>query len=366
MWGGSEELWTQSANSFLHNGYEVFSATYYQHQRIDALKEQGIHWATLGYQKSISLRMFHFLLKKMKLRTGVADNAFLTILSKTKPEFVVISQGNNIDAKECMLACQVLNIPYVTITQLVTEFSWLWIKDQEIQELINGYNRAERNYFVSLANKELNDLMLGEVVKNTQVIFNPFDTKAAGEVSYPSETEGLKIAVVGRLECMHKGLDLIIQVLKKDKWRERDVVVTFYGGGPHLQLLQRMIANSNIVKVRIAGHVQDKMKIWNDNHILLMTSRMEGQSLALIEAMYCNRTAIVTDVGGVRELIQDGINGFIADTPSVKDVDEAMERAWNRSNDWKHMGKKAGDYIRSVYPRDPVEYFTKQLFEIIK
>ena len=49
--------------------------------------------------------------------------------------------------------------------------------------------------------------------------------------------------------------------------------------------------------------------------------------LSLVEAMLCRRPCIATDVGGNRELIRDGVNGFLAKAPTVESLDEAMNRA---------------------------------------
>ncbi|WP_308253742.1 glycosyltransferase [Geminocystis sp. GBBB08] len=39
---------------------------------------------------------------------------------------------------------------------------------------------------------------------------------------------------------------------------------------------------------------------------------MESSPLALVEAMMCGRVAIATSVGGIPELLEDEITGFIA------------------------------------------------------
>src|SRR5437763_3000966 len=44
----------------------------------------------------------------------------------------------------------------------------------------------------------------------------------------------------------------------------------------------------------------------------------------------CARPAIVTNVGGNAELLEDGRSGFVAPAPTIKHLNEAMERAWDR------------------------------------
>jgi glycosyltransferase involved in cell wall biosynthesis len=87
--------------------------------------------------------------------------------------------------------------------------------------------------------------------------------------------------------------------------------------------------------------------------------------LALLEAMSYNRMAVVTDVGDARELIDDGINGFIADAPTVKHIDEALERAWEKRNDWEEMGKLAGQRLLATKPADPIQTLVDKLLDLI-
>ena len=96
-----------------------------------------------------------------------------------------------------------------------------------------------------------------------------------------------------------------------------------------------------------------------------MPSRLEGQSLALIEAMYFGRAAMVTDVGGVKELISDGLNGFIAATASVKDIDEALERAWANRHEWKKMGVLSHAIIAEKYKTPAEVVLNKQIATLI-
>jgi len=58
----------------------------------------------------------------------------------------------------------------------------------------------------------------------------------------------------------------------------------------------------------------------------------------LVEAMLCGRPAVVTDVGGNTEWIEDGRTGFVAEAPTAKSFGAALERAWLAQADWQKMG----------------------------
>jgi glycosyltransferase involved in cell wall biosynthesis len=120
----------------------------------------------------------------------------------------------------------------------------------------------------------------------------------------------------------------------------------------------------NVDRVHLAGFDPNVEHIWSRNHALVLPSRYEGLPLALVEAMLCHRTAIVTDVGGNSEAIQDQETGFIAKAPSLDLMDDAIEEAWQRRTEWETMGKRAGQRIRELVPRDPIAHFCDILLEL--
>jgi len=57
--------------------------------------------------------------------------------------------------------------------------------------------------------------------------------------------------------------------------------------------------------------------------------------------MLCGRAAVVTDVGGNAEWIEDGQTGFVAEAATAKSFGAALERAWLARGDWGEMGIRA-------------------------
>jgi len=68
---------------------------------------------------------------------------------------------------------------------------------------------------------------------------------------------------------------------------------------------------------------------------------------------------------GIKELVEDNVNGFLAKAPTVELIDEAMERAWQRKDEWEEMGKLATEKVRKLIPADPVKIFSDQLKELL-
>jgi glycosyltransferase involved in cell wall biosynthesis len=295
----------------------------------------------------------------------IKDRLHMT-LKKEKPDIVIISQGNNTEGGRLMKDCINHRTPFITITHLAMQESWPGLNDQMIDELRTLYGLSRRNYFVSLATQRMSEKLLGENTPRAMLIYNPFTKQIPANVAFPPLKDGIyKIALIGRIETYHKGYDLLIEVLKKSKWKERPVEFSIFGKGPHTELLQRSIKQNDIKNLHLQGHQEDIGEIWKTHHLLLMPSRMEGQSLTLIEAMRFRRTAVVTNVGGATELIKEGVNGFIAEYPIQEAIDAALERAWQQRTNWEQLGIKAEKTILEKHPADALDCFFQQVNDLV-
>jgi glycosyltransferase involved in cell wall biosynthesis len=54
--------------------------------------------------------------------------------------------------------------------------------------------------------------------------------------------------------------------------------------------------------------------------------------------MMCGRPVVTTDVGGNREVLEEGVTGWIAEAATPASFDAALERAWNAKSKWAEMG----------------------------
>jgi glycosyltransferase involved in cell wall biosynthesis len=138
-----------------------------------------------------------------------------------------------------------------------------------------------------------------------------------------------------------------------------------YGNGVNAKTLARLKELWNLEMVEFAGFVSNPEDIWTTEHILVLPSRVEGLPLAVVEAMLCGRPCIVTDVAGNTEVVEDNVTGFVAAAPTPALLDEAMERAWNRRDDWRSIGQAAARRIRELIPCDPVGEFIAEIKQLL-
>ena len=354
-WGGSEELWSRSATQLKKAGHEIFASLGYwarESEKAMDLARQGIE---LEFRIPETWGGARRILKKL---TRNKEKKFAR-LQRFRPDLAVISQAYNGGGFDWAKWCRNAGIPYVIIVQCNSDL-W-WFHERDVSEAVTSYREASRVYCVSRANLELLRLQVSEPLPNAEVVWNPYNVSPENPPSWPEEDEKWRMACVARLEPCAKGQDLLIQTLARPEWRDRPIEVNLFGAGPYELNLRRMVKMLNLKNVAFQGHVDDVRAIWERNHLLALPSRYEGLPLALVEAMWCGRPAIVTDVGGNAELCVDGETGFVAEAATLLSFNKTLNRAWEKRSEWATMGKEARARAEEIVPRDTVSSFCERL-----
>lgn len=355
-WGGSEELWAQTAIHLAKAGYRVgvtVKGWTTKPKQIEAI-ESVCEVTYRGYDRT--------LLEKIAFMTH-RGKSFYRWLDQFRPDLAVICQACNNDGLYWMEACAARNIPYVTIAQSGSEN--YWYSDDLNDRLMTAYTQAKRCYFVSQRTLELTVKQIAADLPQAEVVRNPFNVSYNAVPSWKPTDEGFKLACVGRIHPVSKGQDVLFEVLRSPKWKNRPLTVTLVGSGSHIETLKRLQRLWGLNNVEFGQFTPDIETVWASHHALILPSRYEGLPLVIVEAMLCGRTCIVTDVAGNTELIDDNVTGFVAKAPTPELLDEALERAWQQRESWYEMGKAAAEKVRQVIPPDPIAVFAQKLEAIL-
>jgi glycosyltransferase involved in cell wall biosynthesis len=358
-WGGSEELWSQAALRLAKMRHVVTALVFYWPERVEALQRLRRAGCRISRRRPRSLANLALksLIKNYETRKA------RRWLQQAAPNLVVLSSGDFVPDLSWCDACRHLGIPYATIAQSAAA-CW-WPSDSVACRMREAYVKAQGLYFVSSENIRLVERIIGCRLLNARVVRNPFNVDYAVQCSFPEEDGSWRLACVARLEPAAKGQDLLLEVLQQDKWRERSVKVSLFGEGHNAESVRRLASLYRLKDVTFRGHTENVEEIWRNHHLLVLPSRFEGLPLALVEAMLCARPAVVTNVAGNTEVIEDGETGFVAGAPTARHLDEAMERAWCHRGDWRSMGVEAARRIRQLVPPDPAGEFVKELLALV-
>lgn len=359
-WGGSEELWTRTAARLARQGIAVSASVHGWPQldrRISELSRAGVDLRPRPVKPSLVTLARRYVSGQTQIVFDI-DRSF----GKTSPRLVLISSGSFPSLQiELVEMCIAKRWPLAIVAH--GNFPGWWPSDQLAARFRNALPFARRIFFVSEANRLLAQRQSGYEFENAEIVRNPLVIEIASPLPWPPQAgqQELRMACVGNLFPTEKGQDILFDVLATPKWRERNWRLTLYGNGPNRGILEQLVATLKLEdRVSFAGYVAVD-KIWRENHILLMPSRYEGMPLTIVEAMFCGRPVVATNVGGISELVKENLTGFLAEAAVAKCFADALERMWSERDRLEEIGMLAAASIREFVPKDPVGEFANKL-----
>ncbi len=125
----------------------------------------------------------------------------------------------------------------------------------------------------------------------------------------------------------HKRIDLLLSAVDRLRRDVPDVRVVVVGAGPLEGELRRLSTRLDLDHVvTFTGFREDAPRIASAFDVFVLSSEHEGLSIALIEAMALGKPVVVTDVGGLSEVVTDGEEGFLVAAGDTAALAGSIER----------------------------------------
>lgn len=143
------------------------------------------------------------------------------------------------------------------------------------------------------------------------------------------------LLTVGNLQ-EHKGQRLVLEALVLLRSNCPGARLLVIGEGPDLPLLHSMAERHGVADaVRFIGAVpnQELAQWYSAADVLLLASSREGWPNVLLESMACGTPVVVTDVGGVREIVQTETMGRIVAQRTALALAEAVQGLLSPASD---------------------------------
>jgi L-malate glycosyltransferase len=136
------------------------------------------------------------------------------------------------------------------------------------------------------------------------------------------------------------------------------------GDGPDRGELERQVNEAGLAnRVEFVGEQPDLVPWLSAADIFLLPSLQESFGLAALEAMACEVSVVASRVGGLPEVIDDGVTGFLCD---VDDIDGMAGRATELANDAslrQRIGRAAANHVRATFCEERVVPQYEALYE---
>lgn len=143
-----------------------------------------------------------------------------------------------------------------------------------------------------------------------------------------------ELAVVKAMQCLiDEGEDIVLVIVG----READAQYT------------QQIKNMTSQRIHYLGEVRNPVDYMCCGDFFVLASYFEGLPISLLESVSVGCIPIVTPVGGCKDVVSDGRNGFIIDTQKESDIYKTIKRVLHNPND-------SIEYIREQTMSDANQY----------
>ena len=150
---------------------------------------------------------------------------------------------------------------------------------------------------------------IGAASGSVEVIPNavPVLPHVRGTEAEVAVVSGARVVAVSRFDPV-KGLDVLLRAVALADTVALDII----GDGPERAALEALISELGIEdRVTLLGWCEDARARLESYDLFVLPSRLEGMPMSLIEAMHAGIAVISTDVGSVREVVEDGVSGRV-------------------------------------------------------
>lgn len=338
-WGGSEELWHQSAALALAEGHQVgvFVYDWPEPIQLKTLREKGAVIFRRSRGMSFRKRMKERLASIVPIKSA---NPYYDVINFA-PDRIVVTDGSTYytsDDKWLTAILKLFRKKYIIICQA----NGAYRLPASRTNALDLFQSAQEVVFVAENNRLQAFHQLASDEFKSVVIQNPAMLKSFEPSPFPSFDDGkIHCALVGRLCVGDKGQDIVVAMMAEPFWKNSNVVIHIYGKGADLDYLKRLVRYYNVEDRVIFEGFSTPESIWEQCHCLIMPSILEGTPLTLMEGMVVGRICIVSDVGGNAEWIVDGVNGYLVSAPTQELFSDKLKRVLSERDWWQQISAKA-------------------------
>ena len=145
----------------------------------------------------------------------------------------------------------------------------------------------------------------------------------------------------------------MVQIAKEVLSKTDKVRFELAGEGPERDKILRLIEEYNLQqRFILRGFIDDVETFYHGLDIYINTSLHEGFPMSLLEAMACGLPIVAPKVGGIREMINDGHEGYLVEGRNPKEYsDKCMELIKNKQL-IQRMGAASREKINNEYSMD--------------
>jgi glycosyltransferase involved in cell wall biosynthesis len=160
---------------------------------------------------------------------------------------------------------------------------------------------------------------------------------------------GPVVGIIARLSDV-KGHVYLIRAMQEVLTKIPSAKLLIVGDGKMKEELVGLVERLGLIKsVFFVPSLRDTREALSLMDVFVLPSLKEGLGLSLMEAMAAGLAVIGSDVGGIKNLIQNGNNGILAQAQDVGGLSKAILELLQDQNKREYLGNNAREFIRGNF-----------------
>lgn len=239
--------------------------------------------------------------------------------------------------------------------KLIAHFRGYTWEDKKVKfyNAVNAWMLRRMKTVLAVSEKSSRILQSMGVPENViRVIPNAIEDYKLVLPDWPREVaEGKTLIGVcaGRLSA-EKGQDVLVRAAASIKEKAPAFRIDIYGHGPEEVRLKKMTEELGVSdNIRFCGFVDNILPILKESDFMILPSRSEGMPNILLEAWSQKLAVISTTVGGVPEMIEDGVNGALSPPEDPERLGKVLLKMLQNRPELAKLGETGYETVRARY-----------------
>ena len=306
----------------------------------------------MPFYPTLSIRVPSFFATLRLLKRYNADAVFISSVSAVGFYGLLFSKLFRIESTAIFhtdLAAQTTRI--VGEKALITRF--LEVYSRWLHESADNLLVPTEEYKKVLAPRGFNVERMGIFQRGLDTtIFHPIEDAEQRFAEKYSVPKGINLLYTGRISD-DKNLDFLIESVKPVMERHPEVNLVMAGIGPDLERLRKAHAENS--RIFFIGNIsnRDLPLVYSAAKMLVFPSETDTFGMSVLESQACGIPALVSHIGGPRNIVVDRATGFVLDTTDMdlwtRTAEELVQ--WIKSGDTRYaeLCSTAVDHVKRNY-----------------
>lgn len=312
------------------------------------------------------------------------ENQIAKTLKETNVDFECLNLNTSFNFKDYKKFSRALKMfgPDVVHEHLDANYSWVWTflnnrpllstqhsdpfrrRDKRVCAIINAKS-MQRNLTIVGCSKKTAQLVKECYKLNDSYIthiYNPIEVDRFYHIKKDGTVKNL--LAMGRLHQV-KNYPLMLNAIKKVLETGYDVKLHIAGSGPLESELKAEVQRLSLVNnVVFLGNQKNIPELLSGMDALLLSSANEACPMVILEAMASGLPVVVTNVGGVPELVTD--NGIVVESGDTEAFCNAIIKLLESPKLAEEMSKKALEYSKQYDKDIIVRQYENEYIKLLK